>query len=154
MQRDTVQQREHKEHNHSQQKVDESGYILGQDEQVFRDIDLGDDARVVHQARHAVVRRFTVIRHDDVTGEQVSCIVRRILAEESGEDNLHDKESQHRREPCHAERRALVFLLKVTLHEFFKKEHVRGQVTEKTIDCTFHVVNTIRALPVIVHKAL
>ena len=82
--------------------------------------------------------------------------MRCILAEESGEDNLHDKEGQHRREntPCHAERRALVFLLKVTLHEFFKKEHVCGQVTEKTIDCTFHVVNTIRALPVIVHKAL
>ena len=51
---DIVQDAEHEEHAECQAEVDEGLDVLGEQEKVFGDVDLGEDAGVAHEGGHSL----------------------------------------------------------------------------------------------------
>ena len=92
-----VQYTEHEEHDHGQAEVDECLHILGKQEEVFGDVDLGEDGRVSHERGHALGGGFAEIGEDQVPAEQVGGVVLHIPAEKLGEHQSHDQEHQQGR---------------------------------------------------------
>lgn len=101
-------------------------HVPRQQEEVLRDIDLGEDAGVTHEGAHVMRGRFIEECEHKVAAEQVCSIVVHIAAKELGEHELHDQQHHKRREqaPHRAEDCTLVFLFEVASHQFLKKELV------------------------------
>lgn len=78
---DIVQDAEHEKHTEGQAEVDEGLDILGEQEKVFWDVDLGEDAGIAHEGGHSLRSRFIKIRKNKVSAKQISCIVRGISTE-------------------------------------------------------------------------
>ena len=133
---DAVQNAEEHEDAERQGKVDEALHVLRQEEEVLRDVDLGEDAGVVHEGAHALRGRFIEEGEDEVAAEQVCSIVIHAAAEELGKHEPHDQQHHERREqaPHRAEDCTLVFLFEVAFHQFFKKELV-------TLDCKVNFIS-------------
>ena len=55
MERYAVQSHEHEEYQQCQSEVYERGDILRQQEHILREVNLGDDARILHEGVHASV---------------------------------------------------------------------------------------------------
>ena len=107
-------------------EVHQRRHILGQKKEVLRHIDLRKDLGVAHQRLHAVLRGFLVIRQHDITRKQVGRVVRNVLSEEIGENDMHHQQRQKRRQhgPCHPKHASLVLLLEITFDQFLKHELV------------------------------
>ena len=112
------------EHAQVQPKIDEGGYIFGQQEQILWHIYLGKDVRVCHQGVHAAVGGLPVVGEHQVAAEQVDGVMGGVPAEKLGKYQTHHQQIQQRRQyaPVHAQNGALVFLLEVPFDQLGKKK--------------------------------
>ena len=87
---------------------------------------LGKDARVGKKTPHAAVRGFGKPVERKESAEEVGGIVVHRSAEKLLEDDFHHQPHQKRRKhaPTHAEDRAFVLLLEVSLYKFLEQELV------------------------------
>ena len=87
---DIVQDAEHEEHAEGQAEIDEGLDILGEQEKVFWDVDLGEDAGVAHEGLHALAGGFAEAGKNKVSAKEVGGVVRGVSAEELGENQAHN----------------------------------------------------------------
>ena len=91
---DIVQDAEHEKHTEGQAEVDEGLDILGEQEKVFWDVDLGEDAGIAHEGLHALAGGFTEAGKDQVPAKEVGGVIGGVPAEELGENQAHDQQRQ------------------------------------------------------------
>ena len=123
---DAVQHAEQEKDAQRQGKVDQRLDVFGEQEQVFRHVDLGENGGVACQRGHALTGGFVEVGKHQVAAEQVGGIVLHAPAKELGEHQTHHQQHQQRRQhaPRHAQHGAFIFLLEVALHQLFKKKAV------------------------------
>lgn len=123
---DVIQNAEQEKHAQCQSEVDQSLDVLGQQEQVLRHIDLGEDIRVFQQRGHPQSGRLAEAGKDQVAAEQIGGIVLHRGAEKPGKDQPHHQQRQQRGEqaPRHAQHRSFVLFLEIALYQFLEQELV------------------------------
>ena len=124
-----VDRREYEEHNHRQPEIDQRRHVLGDQKQRLWDVDMRNDVRVVHQRAHALRRALAEIGEDHDARKKIDRIMRHIPAEEMAENKIEHQKLHQRRQhaPQHAQRRALIALFEVALHQFFKQKLISVQ---------------------------
>ena len=107
-------------------EVDEALHVFRQQEEILGDVDFCEYSGISHKRAHTLRCRFVEESKHEVAAEQISSIVRRSAPEELREHQPHDEQHHERREqaPHCAEDSSLVFLFKVTLHQFFEEKLV------------------------------
>ena len=103
--------------------------IFCEKKQIFRDVDLAQDARVMDQRAHPGLRPFAEVVHDQRTAEKVDGVMLLVPAEELCEDQLqHEQQKQGGKDaPEHAEHRPLVLFFEISLHQLLEK---KGMICE------------------------
>ena len=81
--RDMVERAEHKEYAQREAEVDEALDVLGKEEEILRDVDLGEDAGVACQGGHALVGGLAEEREHQVPAEEEDGVMRRRAAEKA-----------------------------------------------------------------------
>ena len=92
--RHLIQQHKQEEHAERQPKVDQRRYVLGQQEHIFRHIDLCKDGGIRHKRVHPPGRCLPVVGEDQVATEQINGIVGGVPAEKLGEHQTHHEKIQ------------------------------------------------------------
>ena len=92
------------------------------EEEVLRDIDLGEDGRIAEKATHAAVGRLGEPAERKKPAEKVGGVVINRTAEEVFEDDLHDEKHKQRRKhaPPHSKNRTFVLLLEIALDKLLE----------------------------------
>lgn len=126
---DIIEEYEYEEDAEGESEVDEGGYVLRKEEEVFRYVYFGEDSCISHEGIHPSVGGFVKVGVDELSAEKVNRVVRYALSEVVGEDDIQDEECHQGIEdaPAHTEEGAFVFLLEVPLHQFFEEELVLFQ---------------------------
>ena len=124
--RDMVDHAEHKEHAQRETEVDEALDVLGEEEEVLRDVDLGEDTGVACQGGHALVGGLAEEGEHQVAAEEEDGVMRRRAAEKAREHEPHHEQMQQRRQhaPRHAEHGALVFRFEIAFYQLLEEELV------------------------------
>ena len=127
---DAVQNAEQEKHAQRQSEVDQSLDVLGQQEQVLRHVDLGEDVCVFQKRCHPQDGGLAEAGKDQVAAEQIGGIVFHRSAEKPGKDQPHHQQRQQRGEqaPRHAQHRSFVLFLEIALYQFLKQELVFFQL--------------------------
>ena len=121
-----VQSTEKEIDHQDQQKIHQRRNIPGENKQILGNVDFGEDSGIAEQTAHAAFCGFLEIGHNQVAAEQVGGIKRGVAAEKLGKNHLHYQKRQQwgQDAPGHTQNSPLVFLLEITLDQFFKKKLV------------------------------
>lgn len=119
---DAVKGAEEEVHAKSQEEIDQSRYVFTQQEQVLRDIDFGENARIAHQTVHAAFGGLLKVGDHQITTEQIRYIMGRIPSKKSFKNDRHYKQCQQRREntPSHSQDCAFILLFEIAFDQFLK----------------------------------
>lgn len=123
---DAVQKTEEEIHHQNDGKIHQSRDIPGENEEIFGNIDLGEDPGIAHEAVHTAPGGLLKIGHDQVAAEQIGGVKGGISSKKLGKYQLHDQQRQQRRKhaPSHAQNGALIFFFKIPFYQLLKEELV------------------------------
>lgn len=121
-----VKEAEDEEHAERNAKVDDGLNILGEQEHVLWHVNFGEDGRVGYERRHTLGGGLVEVREDQVAAKKVDGVVVDLVAEELGEDDLHDKQGEQgiKHTPKHAEHRTLVLGFEIARHQLLEEKLV------------------------------
>ena len=127
--RQSVQNAEEEEYEERQKKIDESRDVPGKDEEIFWDIDLLKNGRVIHEALHPGLGRVFEIRHEDRARKEKDRVVRCGSSEKAQKNKTHHKKSEERVQdaPQHSQDGPFVLLLEIPFYQLLEKKTLIGK---------------------------